>query len=279
MRAKSPERAVVTVEKGKVTLRSSTGEALVLFPGETVEWVKGHPPQRSASFVATEPHHVAGRPPVIAEQEPRGLGRMTARVPGRTEVTPAFTSRLTRSTWWCAMASREPTSKRYFKTTPRRSWRRYVFPLPTDATISDLALWVNDRPVHGEIVEKKRAAAIFKGIVDDTVRPRDPALLEWVAGGDFSLKIFPLPAKGTRKVRIGYDQVLKESGGRIRYVYPLSVGAERATAIEEFAVHVQATDSRAPLGEIETPHYATSKSGEPGRFQSEFRGRSLHAVE
>ena len=89
---------------------------------------------------------------------------------------------------------------------------RYVFPLPADASISSLALWVNDKLVQGEIVEKKRAAAIFKGIVEDTVRPRDPALLEWVAGGDFSLKIFPLPPKGNRKVRIAYDQVLERVG-------------------------------------------------------------------
>jgi Ca-activated chloride channel family protein len=150
---------------------------------------------------------------------------------------------------------------------------RYVFPLPADASISRLALWVNDKPVEGEIVEKKRAAAIFKGIVEDTVRPRDPALLEWVSGGDFSLKIFPLPAKGNRKVRIAYDQVLPESGGRVRYVYPLSVGSERATTIDDFSVQVRAADTRSRLEEVETPHYATLKNGDDRGFHLGFAAK------
>lgn len=91
---------------------------------------------------------------------------------------------------------------------------RYVFPLPADATISGLTLFVGDKPVEGELVERKRAAAIFKGIVEDTVRPRDPALLEWVQGSQFSLKVFPIPAKGSRKVVLRYQQVLTSDGGR-----------------------------------------------------------------
>jgi Ca-activated chloride channel family protein len=150
---------------------------------------------------------------------------------------------------------------------------RYVFPLPADASISRLALWVNDKPVEGEIVEKKRAAAIFKGIVEDTVRPRDPALLEWVSGGDFSLKIFPLPPKGSRKVRIAYDQALAESGGRVRYVYPLSVGSERAIEIDDFSVQVRAADTRSKLEEVETPGYATSKTGDDRGFRAGFSAR------
>jgi tetratricopeptide (TPR) repeat protein len=264
VRARGADRAAITVEKGKLTLKADNGQTMILLSGESAEIAKGRPPERSASFVSVEPHHVPVNEPVlIAEAEPRGLGRMTARVPGQTDVVAGV--RLVSHHIDAVVRdglARTEVEEVFYNDTSRVLEGRYVFPLPADASISRLALWVNDKPVEGEIVEKKRAAAIFKEIVDDTVRPRDPALLEWVAGSDFSLKIFPLPAKGSRKVRIAYDQVVKESAGRIRYAYPLSVGAERATTIDDFSVQVRVTDTRAPIEEIETPRYATSKSGE-----------------
>jgi Ca-activated chloride channel family protein len=272
VRARSADRAAVTVEKGKLTLRSSGGQTTVLLSGETVDLVKGKPPERIASFLAVETRsHAVAQPPLVAQAEPRGLGRMTARVPGRTDVVSGV--RLTSHNVNVVLRdglARTEVEEVFQNDTAQVLEGRYVFPLPADASISSLALWVNDKPVEGEIVEKKRAAAIFKGIVEDTVRPRDPALLEWVAGGDFSLKIFPLPPKGNRKVRIAYDQVLKESGGRVRYVYPLSVGAERATQIDDFTVRVRATDTRSRLDEVETPRYATSKNGDERGFDVSF---------
>jgi hypothetical protein len=51
---------------------------------------------------------------------------------------------------------------------------------------------------------------------------RDPALLEWQRGGRFELRVFPIPARGSRRVRIAYTQTIAPSGGGVRrYVYPL----------------------------------------------------------
>ena len=69
-------------------------------------------------------------------------------------------------------------------------------------------------------------------------------------------------------MRIAYDQVLDRVGRPGRYVYPLSVGAERATQIDDFTVHVRATDTRAKLDEVETPRYATSKNGDDTRISA-----------
>ena len=38
---------------------------------------------------------------------------------------------------------------------------RYVFPVPPEASVSRLALWVGDKLMEDEVVEKKRAASIF----------------------------------------------------------------------------------------------------------------------
>ncbi|HKQ69851.1 MAG TPA: VIT domain-containing protein [Polyangiaceae bacterium] len=280
LRTKGADRALVTVEKGKLTLRSSGGLTTVVLSGETVDLVKGKPPERVASQVAVEPHRSAGaQPALLAQGEPRGLGRMTARLPGKTDVVAGvrLVSHHVDVVLRDGMARTE-IEEVFQNDTAQVLEGRYVFPLPADASISRLVLWVNDKPVEGEIVEKKRAAAIFKGIVDDTVRPRDPALLEWVAGGDFSLKIFPLPAKGSRKVSLAYDQVLRETGGRSRYVYPLSVGAERSIQIDDFAVQVSASDTRAKLGQVETPRYVTTRSGDEGAFRVGFGAKAFTPV-
>jgi hypothetical protein len=274
VRARDEARATVTVEKGKLTVRSG-GQTMVLLSGETADLAKGRPPERSASFVAVEPHlRTNAQPALLSDGSPRGLGRMTARVPGRTDIVSGV--RLVSHNVEVVLRdglARTEIEEVFQNDTSQVLEGRYVFPLPADASISRLALWVNDKAVEGEIVEKTRAAAIFKGIVEDTVRPRDPALLEWVSGGDFSLKIFPLPAKGSRKVRIAYDQVLGESGGRVRYVYPLSVGSERATTIDDFSVQVRAADTQSKLEEVETPHYATSKDGDDRAFHLGFAAK------
>jgi Ca-activated chloride channel family protein len=88
----------------------------------------------------------------------------------------------------------------------------FTFPLPRGAVVSDLALWVGDELVPAEIVPRQRARAVFQGIVDDTVRPRDPALLERHAGATLSLAIFPIPAHGSRRVRFSYEQALPRDG-------------------------------------------------------------------
>ena len=144
---------------------------------------------------------------------------MTARVPGTTEVISGVghTKHDVRVVILDGFARTE-IEEVFQNDTSQVLEGRYVFPLPPDATISRLALWVGSNLVEGEIVEKKRAAAVFNEIVEDTVRPRDPALLEWVAGGDLSLRIFPIPAKSSRRVLLAYNQALAESGAIMEYV-------------------------------------------------------------
>lgn len=182
-------------------------------------------------------------PPPPTVTEPRGLGTMTARVPGTTAVVAGvrLAQHRVKAVVRDSVAQTE-VEEVFHNDTDRVLEGRYVFPLPADATISGLTLFVGDKPVVGELVEKKRAAAIFQSIVEDTVRPRDPALLEWVSGSKFSLKVFPIPAKGSRKVVLRYQQVLTSDGPRQTYVYPLSFGTERRTPIDELSIDVELSD-------------------------------------
>lgn len=147
---------------------------------------------------------------------------------------------------------------------------RYVFPIPSGASLSKLGLWVEEDLVLGEMVEKDRAARIFQGIVDDVVRPRDPALLEWKSGSSFSLKIFPMPARKSRKVLIAYDEVLPIVNGHVKYTYPLSLGPDRAVKMDDFRLHVTIDDAGANGAEAKITGHSASLRTENGRLYADF---------
>lgn len=129
----------------------------------------------------------------------------------------------------------------------------YRFPIPADATISGLSLLVGNRWEDAAMLEKHRARRIFKQIVEATV-PRDPALLEWEKGNIFKLKIFPIPGRGARKIRLRYTQVLPTVGDSVRYRYPLSGASSGAsgTAIGNFAFAINVDREGLPADALES---------------------------
>ena len=195
---------------------------------------------------------------------PRGLGTMTGRAPGTTTIIAGvrLASHKVNVVIRDGLARTE-VEETFENTTARVLEGRYVFPVPPDASVSRLALYVGTELVEGEIVERERAARIFKGIVEDTVRPRDPALLEWVKGSEISLKVFPLPAHGTRMIVLAYDQVLSQVSNQVRYLYPLSLGQDRSVTIDDLRIDVTAGDATTSLVAVRTPGYAatTAPSG------------------
>ena len=71
----------------------------------------------------------------------------------------------------------------------------FSFPLPANASISDLAMWINGQLVEADVVEKQYARQVFESILR---RRRDPALLEWSGGNLFKARVFPIPAQGRK---------------------------------------------------------------------------------
>lgn len=131
---------------------------------------------------------------------------------------------------------------------------RLTFTLPEGAVLTRLGLVVNGKLVEAEIEEKQRIAKVFKGIVDDTVRPKDPALLEHLAGSRYSLTIFPVPPKGKRKAVFAYDEALPSANGVATYRLPIGAAGARATHVDDLAVKVRvrgASDVRSEGWDIE----------------------------
>ncbi|WP_052547608.1 VIT domain-containing protein [Enhygromyxa salina] len=103
----------------------------------------------------------------------------------------------------------------------------YQFPLPPKAAISRLAMYVDGERIEAGVVQRERGRDIYEQIVH---RRRDPALLEWMQGNLFQIRIFPLPARTEKRVLLSYTVALEElyGEGELRVPIPeldLPVGA------------------------------------------------------
>jgi tetratricopeptide (TPR) repeat protein len=114
--------------------------------------------------------------------------------------------------------ARTTIDQTYFNTTWERLEGTFYFPLPADASLSRLAMYVVDgnqcKLMEGGMAERKHAADVY-----ETIRymRRDPALLEWLDGSTFKMRVFPLEAKQEKRIILSYTQKLPSLYGAARY--------------------------------------------------------------
>lgn len=94
-----------------------------------------------------------------------------------------------------------------------------IFPLNEGQTVSRFAMDVNGKLREGAIVEKQKGQQVFETIVRRNV---DPGLLEWTRGNNFKARVYPIPAKGNKRLLIAYEQELKESKEGPLYLLPMN---------------------------------------------------------
>ena len=106
------------------------------------------------------------------------------------------------------------------------------FPLPQGATVSGYALDIKGKLIDGVAVEKSRGREVFEKIVRQGI---DPGLVEWSKGNNFKTRVFPIPAKGSRTIRVSYVSEITGPAGKQTYHLPL--GYKRKVA--KFALRVE----------------------------------------
>ena len=123
--------------------------------------------------------------------------------------------------------------------TPRPMEGDLYFPLPEGATISGYALDINGVMVDGVAVEKHEARQVYEAVVRQGI---DPGLVQWTAGNNFQTRVFPIPANGTRTVRVDY--VTELVGGRDAPAYRLPLRFR--DKIGQFSLRVEVVKSATP---------------------------------
>lgn len=254
-------RSSVRVTRGRVQLTDGRGHVVDVKTGEEGVLARGGLPEVMpavdlANAVAWS--ELMGEVRTEREAPVVGLGELRARRPGQTnerDHAVAMTSHQVRVRIVGNIARTE-IEETFRNDTPHELEGIYRFPLPPEAQIERLALDVEGRMEEGDFVDRRRAAAIWRGVIRNAVHPmqraqetqelvwvpgpwQDPALLEWQRGGRYELRIFPIPARGSRRVALSYTQTIAPSGGVRRYIYPLAHDTNGSTRVEQFDVDVQ----------------------------------------
>jgi Ca-activated chloride channel homolog len=109
-----------------------------------------------------------------------------------------------------------------------------TFPLPDGAVVCGYAIDLDGAMVDGVVVPKQEARRILEAEIRKGV---DPGLVEHVQGNVYRTRIYPLPAGGTRTIRIVYVSELACEGNSAAYHLPLA----HAEDIERVSLRVEIT--------------------------------------
>jgi Ca-activated chloride channel family protein len=139
----------------------------------------------------------------------------------------------------------------FFNHTGRDLEGEYLFPLPRNVTVTELALYIDGRRVTARVLDSNRADEIYRDIVR---RMKDPAILEYLGRNTVRLRVYPIPAGGSRRMEVRYVQTLERSGNTFRYVYPLDTEQFSPTPLEQVVItaHIR---SDTPIKNIYSPSH------------------------
>ncbi|SDQ30366.1 VIT domain-containing protein [Pseudoxanthomonas sp. CF125] len=107
------------------------------------------------------------------------------------------------------------------------------FPLRDGQNVTGFALDFDGKLRPAVPVDKAKGRQVFEAIERQRV---DPALLEQTVGNHFKLRIFPIPANGSRRVQLRYVESLSREGKGMRLSLPLGY----AEGVETLSLRIAA---------------------------------------
>jgi len=128
----------------------------------------------------------------------------------------------------------------------------FVFPLPDNAAVDRLTMFINGEAFDAKILSAQEARQIYNEIVRQY---RDPALLEYVGTQAIQANVFPIPPGESRRIQIDYSQLLPVENGLVEYVYPLTT----TRVVEQLSLSVQVTGTT-PIAAVYSPSHQIAVS-------------------
>lgn len=102
---------------------------------------------------------------------------------------------------------------------PRIQEAEVLLPVPEGSLVTGLDFAGGAGEPSARLLPRDEAVALYRSIV---ARVRDPALMEFVDSACVRTSVFPVPARGTQRVRLVYQEHLSRDGNRIDYRLPRS---------------------------------------------------------
>ena len=115
----------------------------------------------------------------------------------------------------------------------------YNFALQASQVVTGFALDINGHLRQGVVVDKQQGRVAY----ENTIRRRvDPGLLEMTAGNNYRVRIYPMPAKGTRIINIIISEILTCKSNALQYNLPLDISYR----VKELKATLQINQSMVP---------------------------------
>ena len=148
----------------------------------------------------------------------------------------------------------------------------FIFPLPEKAAISEFSMYIGERKIEGEILDKDKARRIYEDIVR---RLKDPALLEYIGRKMFRARVYPIPARGEKRIKLSYTEILKAEQNLVRYIYPLNTERFSFHPIKEVSITAK-INSKVPISNIYSPsHKVSIRKEEKGKARVSFEAANI----
>lgn len=158
---------------------------------------------------------------------------------------------------------------------------KYLFALAPHASVADFAVWDGDTRIPGVMMEKHRAGAVYAAVKQQV----DPGLLQQddEHGGTtaFTAKVFPIPARGTKRIELEYTETLPVDGLTSHFSFPLKPAFGAAQRVGELNLHVRLlSDYPISVPEFTAAAYPVRTiRADANDFEAEFQARDLQLTD
>jgi Ca-activated chloride channel homolog len=126
----------------------------------------------------------------------------------------------------------------------------YIFALPSQAAVSDFAVWDGPVRIPAVILERKRAGEIYNELKQQSI---DPGLLQMGERGEeeakrsavFSARIVPIPAYGTKRLEFEYHEAIPVENLKSYFAIPLRPDAYQAQSARHLKINFELKSAHA----------------------------------
>lgn len=119
-----------------------------------------------------------------------------------------------------------------------------IMPLAEGQEISRYALDIEGKLREGVVVEKVKARQTYEAVVRQNI---DPGIVSKTKGNAFKTSIYPIPAKGKKRVVLALTETLSKHERKLRYSLPMDAKQK----IADFRLTVKVIKGERQNGEVE----------------------------
>ena len=127
----------------------------------------------------------------------------------------------------------------------------YIFPVPNEASLSNLALSIDGKPIKGELLSQEKSHEIYRS---SARYGGNRAILEHIGTRAFVVKVPQIPANGERRIQFEYSQIISVDSDLAKYTYPLSLAKSASVPIRNLYVEME-IKSDDPLKTMYSPSH------------------------